>query len=219
MPNQVFGVIHDCLLQFFIAQFAGISPVLLAVLHQADNRLNAGFRGTIQYAVDRWARQRDGSGDGRNRFAIRVQRLRHTCGAWLAMTGTHPKVMQQAMRHQSIGLTMDTYGHLFPGQEADAVDGLQDLLAGPSEALAATGTDDVTPEPPGGAQRQAQRADRETRRTAATPCDETDNPPRNTAPPNPLQIAKIDDTLPPVASPCGATASLAQLAEQLTLNQ
>ena len=145
--------------------------------------------------------------------------LRHTCGAWLAMTGTHPKVMQQVMRHQSIGLTMDTYGHLFPGQEADAVDGLQDLLAGPSEALAATGTDDVTPEPPGGAQRQAQRADRETRRTAATPCDETDNPPRNTAPPNPLQIAKIDDTLPPVASPCGATASLAQLAEQLTLNQ
>jgi hypothetical protein len=25
------------------------------------------------------------------------------------------------MRHSSITLTMDTYGHLFPGQEADAV--------------------------------------------------------------------------------------------------
>ena len=45
--------------------------------------------------------------------------LRHTCGAWLAMTGVYPKVVQQVMRHQSITLTMDTYGHLFPGQEAD----------------------------------------------------------------------------------------------------
>ena len=44
--------------------------------------------------------------------------LRHTCGAWLAMTGAHPKEVQQIMRHQSITLTMDTYGHLFPGQEA-----------------------------------------------------------------------------------------------------
>ncbi len=31
-------------------------------------------------------------------------------------------MVQQVMRHQSITLTMDTYGHLFPGQEADAVD-------------------------------------------------------------------------------------------------
>jgi len=50
--------------------------------------------------------------------------LRHTCGAWLAMTGAHPKVVQQVMRHSTITLTMDTYGHLFPGQEADAVAGL-----------------------------------------------------------------------------------------------
>ena len=42
--------------------------------------------------------------------------LRHTCGAWLAMSGVHPKVVQTVMRHQSITLTMDTYGHLFPGQ-------------------------------------------------------------------------------------------------------
>jgi len=34
-------VIHDCLLQFFIAQLAGISVVLLAELHQAGNRLKA----------------------------------------------------------------------------------------------------------------------------------------------------------------------------------
>jgi len=47
--------------------------------------------------------------------------LRHTCGAWLALAGNHPKVIQAVLRHSSITLTMDTYGHLFPGQEADAI--------------------------------------------------------------------------------------------------
>ena len=47
--------------------------------------------------------------------------LRHTCGAWLALAGEHPKVVQTIMRHSQITLTMDTYGHLFPGQAAEAV--------------------------------------------------------------------------------------------------
>ena len=44
------------------------------------------------------------------------------------MTGAHPKVVQTVMRHSSITLTMDTYGHLFPGQEADAVAKLRNIL-------------------------------------------------------------------------------------------
>jgi integrase len=40
--------------------------------------------------------------------------LRQTCGAWLAQTGVHPKAIQAVMRHSSITLTMDQYGHLFP---------------------------------------------------------------------------------------------------------
>ena len=40
--------------------------------------------------------------------------LRHTCGAWLALAGNHPQVIQAVLRHSSITLTMDTYGHLFP---------------------------------------------------------------------------------------------------------
>ena len=47
--------------------------------------------------------------------------LRHTCGAWLAMAGAHPKAVQSVMRHSAITLTMDTYGHLFPGQDAATV--------------------------------------------------------------------------------------------------
>lgn len=70
--------------------------------------------------------------------------LRHTCGAWLAMAGAHPKAIQAVMRHSSITLTMDTYGHLFPSQEAETVARLSNLL-GPDqpEALRATGTMDV----------------------------------------------------------------------------
>ena len=54
--------------------------------------------------------------------------LRHTCGAWLAMAGEHPKVIQTVMRHSSITLTMDTYGHLFPGHEADAANRFSEML-------------------------------------------------------------------------------------------
>lgn len=47
--------------------------------------------------------------------------LRHTCGAWLAMAGENPKTIQTVMRHSTITLTMDTYGHLFPAAESDAI--------------------------------------------------------------------------------------------------
>ena len=38
------------------------------------------------------------------------------------------------MRHQSISLAMDTYGHLFPGQEADAIGRLQVYLSPSGES-------------------------------------------------------------------------------------
>jgi integrase len=70
--------------------------------------------------------------------------LRHTCGAWLAMAGVPIKVVQQVMRHSDINLTMNTYGHLFPGQEADAVAKMRDMMATyQPEVARATGTDDL----------------------------------------------------------------------------
>ena len=58
--------------------------------------------------------------------------------------------IQAIMRHSSITLTMDTYGHLFPGQEADTVARLPGMLGNGQKALRATGTADYTAE---GAQR------------------------------------------------------------------
>ena len=71
--------------------------------------------------------------------------LRHTMGAWLAMAGNHPKTVQAIMRHSSITLTMDTYGHLFPGQEAEAVAKMPGMFGSGPQALAATGTDSYLP--------------------------------------------------------------------------
>lgn len=55
--------------------------------------------------------------------------LRHTCGAWLAISNENVKVIQSVMRHSSITLTLDTYGHLLPGAEQDAAAKLSVLLA------------------------------------------------------------------------------------------
>ncbi|QDT07959.1 site-specific tyrosine recombinase XerC [Rubripirellula lacrimiformis] len=54
--------------------------------------------------------------------------LRHTCGAWLAVAGVHPKTIQTVMRHKTITLTMDTYGHLFPDAEPQAIEKLGCIL-------------------------------------------------------------------------------------------
>jgi integrase len=65
--------------------------------------------------------------------------LRHTCGSWLALQGVHPNVVKTVMRHSTITLTMDTYGHLLPDQHADAIGGMVNMLA-EKTPLAATGT-------------------------------------------------------------------------------
>ncbi len=124
--------------------------------------------------------------------------LRHTFGAWLTMTGSHPKVVQTAMRHSSITLTMDTYGHLFPGQEADAVGRLWEMLGDPADALRATGTDDQAAEPPG----HAQRAGRETPRLAATGCEQEGESSLQDKSPKPILVAGLGDDAPPGAAPC-----------------
>ena len=72
--------------------------------------------------------------------------LRHTCGAWAAMGGASPKEVQTLMRHSSIVMSMDVYGHLFPGQAAQTVHCLPDMDVDEPTTLRATGTCDTSPE-------------------------------------------------------------------------
>ena len=119
--------------------------------------------------------------------------LRHTCGAWLAMTGAHPQTVQQVMRHSTITLSMDTYGHLFPGQEADAVSRLGSLLAGTPEVLEATGTDDLVAVAKKAAQQLAQQLVRKPVLSDAQQCSGADKEAGQHRSPKPLQIADLGD--------------------------
>lgn len=65
-----------------------------------------------------------------NAERIDFHALRHTCGAWLALAGVHPKTIQSVMRHKDIKLTLDTYGHMFRSMESDAVGKLASMIAG-----------------------------------------------------------------------------------------
>jgi integrase len=48
----------------------------------------------------------------------RFHDLRHTAVSVLIREGAHPKLIQSRMGHANSKITMDTYGHLFPGADA-----------------------------------------------------------------------------------------------------
>ena len=132
--------------------------------------------------------------------------LRHTCGAWLAMTGAHPKAVQVIMRHSTIVLTMDTYGHLLPGQEADTVAKLPSMMGDGPKPLRATGTLGKGHDAAGIAQRVAQRARRENpTRDDATQCEKTTERDESEGNLNPFPVARCDDEAPLNASDCEST--------------
>ncbi|HVN52879.1 MAG TPA: site-specific integrase [Anaerolineaceae bacterium] len=59
---------------------------------------------------------------------VRFHDLRHTTASLHIQSGAHPKELQNAMRHSSWNLSMDTYGHLMPGMANDAAGRLNKLL-------------------------------------------------------------------------------------------
>lgn len=71
--------------------------------------------------------------------ALDFHALRHTTGAWLALQGIHPKAIQAVMRHSTITLTLDTYGHLLPDQHADAVASFDSIFSPPMPIAEAVG--------------------------------------------------------------------------------
>ena len=61
----------------------------------------------------------------------RVHDLRHTSVALAIRAGAHPKEIQARAGHSSIVVTMDRYGHLFPGQDkalAESLEGLRSTV-------------------------------------------------------------------------------------------
>ncbi len=51
---------------------------------------------------------------------IRLHDLRHTHATHLLAAGVNPKVVSERLGHASVAFTLDVYGHVLPGQQADA---------------------------------------------------------------------------------------------------
>lgn len=56
-------------------------------------------------------------------------RIRHTYASFAIAAGVNAKALSTYMGHANIGITLDRYGHLMPGNEAEAA-GLLDAFLG-----------------------------------------------------------------------------------------
>src|SRR5262249_936666 len=50
---------------------------------------------------------------------IRFHDLRHSAATILLSMGVHPKIVQEILGHSNIGMTMDTYSHVFPSMQQE----------------------------------------------------------------------------------------------------
>ena len=59
---------------------------------------------------------------------IRFHDLRHSAATIMLSMGVHPKVVQELLGHSSISMTLDTYSHMLPSMQQEAMDKLNDLF-------------------------------------------------------------------------------------------
>jgi integrase len=52
---------------------------------------------------------------------IRLHDLCHSHATHLLAAGVHPKIAQERLGHSTVSITLDTYGHVLPGMQDDAV--------------------------------------------------------------------------------------------------
>jgi integrase len=59
---------------------------------------------------------------------VRFHDLRHAHATLMLLQGVHPKVVSERLGHASIGITLDTYSHVLPTLQADAVWAFDELF-------------------------------------------------------------------------------------------
>jgi len=60
---------------------------------------------------------------------FRFHDLRHSHATHLLRVGVHPKVVSERLGHSSVSITLDTYSHVLPGMQEDAVKLIDAALA------------------------------------------------------------------------------------------
>jgi integrase len=61
---------------------------------------------------------------------IRFHDLRHSAATMLLSVGVHPKVVQELLGHNQISMTMDTYSHVLPTMQQEAMNKMNNALQG-----------------------------------------------------------------------------------------
>jgi integrase len=59
---------------------------------------------------------------------IRFHDMRHTAATLMLQQGIHPKVVQERLGHSDIALTLNTYSHVLPSIQEEAVQKLDQLF-------------------------------------------------------------------------------------------
>jgi integrase len=60
---------------------------------------------------------------------ITLHECRHTAASFMIAAGVNAKALSKYMGHANISITLDRYGHLMPGNEAEAAGLLDTYLA------------------------------------------------------------------------------------------
>jgi integrase len=60
---------------------------------------------------------------------VRFHDLRHAHATLMLLKGVHPKVVSERLGHASVGITLDTYSHVLPTMQAEAVRAFDELFA------------------------------------------------------------------------------------------
>lgn len=59
---------------------------------------------------------------------VRFHDLRHAHATLMLLQGVHPKVVSERLGHASIGITLDTYSHVLPSMQSEAVRAFDELF-------------------------------------------------------------------------------------------
>lgn len=81
---------------------------------------------------------------------VRFHDLRHTCATLMIKQGIHPRVVMEILGHSQISTTMNTYGHVLPEVQRDAVNILDELFTEETFGDSGLATPPVTPTTPHG---------------------------------------------------------------------
>jgi integrase len=92
----------------------------LARTHRQGGELIFGRTPESPFAANRLQRHADDAWREAGLARITPHECRHSFAAMMIAAGVNAKALQSFMGHASITVTLDTYGHLMPGSEAEA---------------------------------------------------------------------------------------------------